>query len=240
MIRTLVVDDDFRVASIHAAYVEKVPGFVLVGQARSAEALVSSIGSLRPELILLDLFLPDHHGLEVLKRLRQPSSSANSIDVIVITAANDPASVRSAMQCGAIAYLLKPFSFSAFQEKLIAYREMRRQLVTLAHADQSSVDRLYASLSGDLGASVNRAHSTHTLDAIEAVLAEDESELSASDVAARLGVSRATAQRYLSQLEASGKVTMTLRYRATGRPEHRYRYRGEIVPGEDEHWPSPR
>jgi len=229
MIKTLVVDDDFRVASIHAAYVEKVPGFVLVGQARSAEALVSSIGSLHPDLILLDLYLPDHHGLEVLKRLRQPSSSAINIDVIVITAANDPESVRTAMQCGAIAYLLKPFGFPAFQEKLIAYREMRRQLVMLRQADQVSVDRLYASLSGDPGVLANRPHSTHTLDSIEAVLAEDAGELSASEVAARLGVSRATAQRYLSQLEASGIVTMTLRYRATGRPEHRYKHRGHVV-----------
>ncbi len=71
MIRTLVVDDDFRVASIHAAYVEKVPGFSVVGQVHSAESLVTSIGPLQPDLILLDLYLPDHHGLEVLKRLRQ-------------------------------------------------------------------------------------------------------------------------------------------------------------------------
>jgi len=228
-----VVDDDFRVASIHAAYVEKVPGFTLVGQARSAEALVSSIGSLRPDLILLDLYLPDHHGLEVLKRLRQPSNIAINIDVIVITAANDPESVRTAMQCGAIAYLLKPFGFPAFQEKLIAYQEMRRQLVALRTADQSSVDRLYASLSGDHGVLASRPPSTHTLDAIEAVLAEEDGELSASDVARRLGVSRATAQRYLSRLEAAGIVTMTLRYRATGRPEHRYRHRGTVNLQED-------
>ncbi len=233
MIRTLVVDDDFRVASIHAAYVEKVPGFTLVGQARSAEALVGSIVSLKPDLILLDLYLPDHHGLDVLKRLRQPSSTAINIDVIVITAANDPASVRTAMQCGAIAYLLKPFGFPAFQEKLVAYREMRRQLTGLHTADQSSVDRLYASLSGDLGNLANRPPSTYTLDAIESVLVESETDLSASDVAGRLGVSRATAQRYLSRLEATGVVTMTLHYRATGRPEHRYRHRGKATPEEE-------
>ncbi len=224
MIRTLVVDDDFRVASIHAAYVEKVPGFVVVGQAHSAESLVSRIGPLQPDLVLLDLYLPDHHGLEVLKRLRQPAFAGNDLDVIVITAASDPTSVRSAMQCGAIHYLLKPFGFPALHDKLVAYREMRRQLQVLRQADQSSVDRLYAALSGMPGAAAGKSHSTHTLDAIAELLAHEPGDLSASDVATSLGVSRATAQRYLAQLEASGRVTLTLRYGSTGRPEHRYRY----------------
>lgn len=223
MIRTLVVDDDFRVASIHAAYVEKVPGFVVVGQARSAEALVKSLGSLQPDLILFDLYLPDHHGLEVLKRLRQPGSRASDVDVIVITAASDAASVRSAMQGGAIHYLLKPFGFPALEEKLVAYREMRRQLDGLDEADQSSVDRLYATISGAPRPATGAPRSVHTLGAVEALLAQSDDALSASEVAANLGVSRATAQRYLTQLEAAGRVTMTLAYGSAGRPEHRYR-----------------
>ncbi|MDA8290477.1 MAG: response regulator [Actinomycetota bacterium] len=225
MIRTLVVDDDFRVASIHASYVEKVPGFVVVGQAHSAESLVSRIAPLAPELVLLDLYLPDHHGLEVLKRLRQPSFSAHELDVIVITAASDAASVRTAMQCGAIHYLLKPFGFPQLQEKLVAYREMRRQLDALRTADQSSVDRLYAALGRAAGPVPARSHATHTLDAIADLLANEPGDLSASDVASALGVSRATAQRYLTQLEADGRVALALRYGSTGRPGHRYRYR---------------
>lgn len=153
--------------------------------------------------------------------------------VMLFKLALKPASVRTAMQCGAISYLLKPFGFPVFQEKLVAYREMRRQLGTLRQADQSSVDRLYASLAGDSGASTNRSHATPTLDAIEAILVEEAGELSASDVAARLGVSRATAQRYLSQLQDSGIVVMTLRYRSAGRPEHRYRHRSHIDSGDD-------
>lgn len=225
MIRTLVVDDDFRVASIHAAYVEKVPGFAVVGQAHSAESLVSRIGPLAPDLVLLDLYLPDHHGLDVLKRLRQPAFAASDLDVIVVTAASDAASVRTAMQCGAVHYLLKPFGFPQLQEKLVAYREMRRQLGSLRNADQSSVDRLYAALAGRHTPSSARPHSSPTLDAIEELLANEPGDLSASDVASGIGVSRATAQRYLTQLEASGRVALTLRYGSTGRPEHRYHYR---------------
>ena len=114
--------------------------------------------------------------------------------MIVITAASDPASVRSAMQCGAIHYLLKPFGFTALQDKLVAYRAMRWQLDALQRADQSSVDRLYSMMSGAPLA----CPSSHTLEAIEELLAADAGELSASEVAARLGISRATAQRYLA------------------------------------------
>ena len=229
MIRTLVVDDDFRVASIHAAYVAKVPGFSVVGQAHSAESLVTSLGPLQPDLILLDLYLPDHHGLEVLKRLRQPASRANNVDVIVITAASDPTSVRSAMQCGAVHYLLKPFGFPALQDKLIAYQAMRRQLNALQRADQPSVDRLYSVMSG----APNTPVSSPTLGLIEELLAKDTGWLSASGVASNLGISRATAQRYLSRLEAAGRIAVTLRYGSAGRPEHRYRYeRGHDAGGD--------
>jgi response regulator of citrate/malate metabolism len=229
MIRVLVVDDDFRVASVHAAYVEKVPGFIVVGQAHSAQAFVVNLETLAPDLVLLDLYLPDQHGLEVLKRLRQARSGASSVDVIVITAASDADSVRTAMQFGAFHYLLKPFGFVALQERLLAYQAMHRQLGSLRQADQLSVDRIYSAMSGTARAEPK----SRTLEAVEQLLAELGLWLTAVEVAAKLGTSRATAQRYLSRLEASGKVVMALRYGTTGRPEHRYRHhRAADVPSD--------
>lgn len=232
MIRTLVVDDDFRVASIHAGYVERVSGFTVVGQLHTAAAVVSNIGRLGADLVLLDLYLPDHHGLEVLKWLRQPSSGAEGVDAIVITAAGDAESIRAAVQLGAVHYLLKPFGFETLEEKLVAYRERRHQLESLTSADQPSVDRLYAAMAGAGGAGGGGGAkavpgSSRTLDAVLGLLEEDGGELSASEVAATLGVSRATAQRYLSQLEGARRITMTLRYGSAGRPEHRYRAGGD-------------
>ncbi len=87
------------------------------------------------------------------------------------------------MQCGAIHYLLKPFGFPALQDKLVAYQAMRWQLNALQRADQSSVDRLYSTMSGAPVASA----SSPTLEAIEELLANDAGELSASEVAAGLG-----------------------------------------------------
>jgi two-component system CitB family response regulator len=221
-IRTVVVDDDFRVASLHATYVEQVPGFTVVGQAHSAAAVFDAVLRLQPHLLLLDLYLPDQHGLEVLRRLRAPG--APDIDVIVITAANDIASVRAAMQGGVIHYLLKPFDFRVLRQKLLAYHAMRNQLAIAHRADQHGVDRLFAVHGHPAGSGRESNHAQHTLDAVESLLANHEEGLSANEVAAILGISRATAQRYLTKLESLSRATISQRYRATGRPEHRYRW----------------
>jgi len=220
VIRTLVVDDDFRVAELHAAYVEKVPGFTVVGQAHSAAAVFDAVGQLKPELVLLDLYLPDLHGLEVLRRLR--AAGVVSLDVVVVTAANDISSVRAAMQGGALHYLLKPFDFAALRDKLMAYHAMRNEVASVRQADQRGVDRVFAALARPDGLGRPLGSSNHTLEAVEAVLAEGRGGLSATEVAERIGISRATAQRYLARLEALSRATVKPCYGKAGRPEHRY------------------
>ncbi|MGH9064186.1 MAG: response regulator transcription factor [Acidimicrobiales bacterium] len=228
MIRTVVVDDDFRVAAIHAAYVEKVEGFTVVGQAHSAQATFDAVERLRPDLVLLDLYLPDQHGLDVLRRLREPTRPP--LDVIVVTAARDTASVQAAMQGGALHYLLKPFGFPTLREKLVSYLSMRAQLATVRQTDQVHVDRIYGAMRGPPQAVGQKGRSLHTLETVEEVLARAGADLSASEVAERTGMSRATAQRYLSQLLALQRATMALRYGTSGRPEHRYRWSGAAPP----------
>ena len=80
MIRTLIVDDDFRVADVHRGYVERLDGFRVVGEAHTAGEALKSIQRLRPDLVLLDLYLPDlpghddHVGPAHLKRLNPPQN----------------------------------------------------------------------------------------------------------------------------------------------------------------------
>ena len=69
-IRTLIVDDDFQVASIHADYVDRVDNFTVAGVAHTAAAAAAAVQQLHPDLILLDLYLPDEGGLSLLARLR--------------------------------------------------------------------------------------------------------------------------------------------------------------------------
>ena len=233
MIRTLVVDDDFRVAAIHAAYVDKVDGFEVIAQAHSAAEAVDAVDRLRPDLMLLDLYLPDEHGLKLVTRLRDGHPP---VDVIVITAAKDADSVRVAMQGGALHYLLKPFSFPVLRDKLLSYAQMRTRLSALPSAsqhgasqhgaDQRTVDRVFGALRAPDQLAGVKGRSVHTMEAVEQLLSEAGEDLSAAEVAERTGMSRATAQRYLSHLHEVGRVDIRLRYGSGGRPEHGYRWSG--------------
>lgn len=106
----LVVDDDFMVAEIHRRFVDRVDGFRAVGVARTGAEAMASADALRPDLILLDVYLPDMTGLEVLKRLR---ADGNLVGVIMITAARELDTVRGALDGGAADYLIKPFELTS-------------------------------------------------------------------------------------------------------------------------------
>jgi response regulator of citrate/malate metabolism len=222
MIRTLIVEDDFRVATLHAEFVEKVGGFSVVGLAHTATAALDAAAKRQPELILLDLYLPDSNGLDLLSRLR---AQPHPPDVIVLTAAREMASVRAAMRGGALHYLIKPFDYDALRERMCAYAELHSARSAEGEIDQSEVDRIFGMLrrGGRRAVELPKGHSAATAALVLDALAQASDELSAGDVAEHIGVSRATAQRYLALLADVGRVHLSLRYGGTGRPEHRYR-----------------
>jgi response regulator of citrate/malate metabolism len=221
-IRTLVVDDDYRVAAVHAAYVTKADGFEVVGQAHTAAQALQAVADLDPDLVLMDVFLPDGDGLNAVRSLMGREKHP---DVIVITAARDMATVRTAMQLGAVHYLVKPFGFAALDERLQAYRRLHLRIAGLPdEADQSDVDELFGILHGPTAAGrrPGKGHSAPTLELVRDAVRVAVDAVSAAEVAEGIGISRATAQRYLNYLERHGLVRLQLRYGTTGRPEHRY------------------
>jgi response regulator of citrate/malate metabolism len=220
-IGVLVVDDDFRVAELHAQFVARVPGFTVVGTAHTGNAAVEVTRSKHPDLVLLDLYLPDEHGLSVLRRLRE--GEGPHPDVIVITAARDVSSLRSAMQWGVVQYLVKPFAFRVFAERLANYRTLWLQTRRTGEVGQGDVDRLFGLLRSPAGGSqLPKGLSEPTMTLVRAQFELPDAEYSASEIASRIGVSRATAQRYLSVLVDAGALELSLRYGSAGRPEHRY------------------
>ncbi len=222
MIRTLVVDDDFHVAKAHARSVERVPGFTVVGEARSAAEAHRLITEDRPDLLLLDMYLPDRTGLDLVRQLAAAPGGADVPDFILITAAKDIESVRSAIQLGAIYYLVKPFAFAALREQLEAYLQWRQRLSQAREADQETVDTLYSMLRSPATNARQRRKLPATMARVLDVVAASPDALSAADVAKYLGFSRPTAQRYLATLVQRGLVDLDLAYGATGRPEHRF------------------
>lgn len=221
MIRTLVVDDDYRVADLHCAYVERMAGFEVAGRAHTGMAALESVDQLRPDLVLLDIYLPDISGLEVLQQLREDDHPP--VDVLPITAAREVESLRSAMRGGVVHYLIKPFLFPAFEEKLLSYAAARERMARIGHAEQGDVDRIFGALRTVRNESLPKGLSDATLELIVQALARSQSGLPAAAVADEAGVSRVTARRYLDHLSQLGRVELTMRYGGPGRPEHRYR-----------------
>lgn len=221
MIRTLVVDDDFRVAHIHAERVARVPGFECVGEAYTAGQAREEIERLRPDLLLLDVYLPDESGISLMKWLHTIDEPP---DCILITAARDLETVRSAMRGGAYYYLVKPFGFDQFARELEAYRVWREQTTTDGAADQASIDELFA-LQRTSRSDALRGKLPPTMGKVLAAVRDSTVPIGASAVADALGMSRPTAQRYLSELERRGLVELHLEYGSTGRPTNTYRPR---------------
>lgn len=223
MIRTLIVEDDFRVADIHAAYVSRVAGFEVIGKVHTSASAYEFILANKPDLVLLDLYLPDEHGLELFSRLQQlPRGS--KMDIFVITAARDSQSVRDALQLGAANYIVKPFTHLQLAERLLAYRAARNRLTDTREISQEEVDRVSVLMRGakiDLYRSDNSKNPT--TDSILKFIEGSAESVSASDISLALGLSRATAQRYLSQMVESRMLELELQYGTTGRPIHKFR-----------------
>ncbi|MBM0237105.1 response regulator [Micromonospora sp. ATA32] len=220
MIDVLVVDDDFMVARIHCGFVERIEGFRVVGTASTGEEAVAAVDELRPDLVLLDLYLPDMFGLDVVTRLR---AARHDCDVLVISAAREAEAVRRAVRYGAVNYLLKPFGFDELRTRLEQYAARRNSPRVSMVSDQADVDRVLSRTGSHIATSaLPRGLSAETAELVERALREINGTLSAAECANRVGISRVSARRYLEHFSGTGRAEVTLRYGAAGRPERRY------------------
>lgn len=222
MISVLVVEDEEITAEANRIYVERVPGFEVAGVARSGSEAMRFLRGRPVDLILLDLYLPDMHGLEVCRAVK---AAGLTCDVIVVTSARDLAMVRSAVSMGVAQYLLKPFTFATLNEKLTRYAAFR--LSEGQVNGQADVDRALAGLRGSAGSRLPKGMTQDTLDAVTARLREAAAGLSAQAIGTAIGVSRVTARRYLEHLVETGTADRVPQYGGVGRPELLYMIRTE-------------
>jgi response regulator of citrate/malate metabolism len=220
VISTVVVDDDFMVARIHAAFVGRVPGFEVIQVVHTGADALRAVHELHPNLVLLDIYLPDRSGVEVLERLR---AETPEVDVLVITAAREVDTVRRALRGGVVNYLIKPFEYEALRERLEHYAAAHHHLAGVTDAAQADVDRVFGTKT--LSKPLPKGLSAETAELVRNVLREASSDLSASECATLVGLSRISARRYLEYFSDTGRVKVRLRYGAAGRPERRYRWR---------------
>ncbi|QNG17668.1 response regulator [Rhodococcus triatomae] len=208
----LVVDDDFRVAELHAGTASAVIGFRVVATVGTLDAARAAVEEHAVDLALVDVYLPDGSGIDFVRELR--------CDAFVLGAATEGRAVRDAMAAGALVYLVKPFTNTELARRLGAYAHYRR-IVDAAELDQGRIDSAVAALRSAPPREASPQQSV-TRRKIVDLLARAPEPLSAAEVAAAIGISRATAQRYLAALVAKGRLRMQLRYGSTGRPEQEY------------------
>lgn len=221
-IRVLVVDDEPIALAAHADYVRRLDGFEVVAEAHgmgAALAVLNDPAVPSIQLILLDMNLTDGHGLDLLRRIHGLGLVP---DVVAITAVRDVNVVRSAIALGITAYLIKPFTFPAFREKLENYRNYHAVLADRSQTSQDAIDRALSQLRPTGKLTLPKGMLPETLSAVADWLKTRENPASATEAAAQLAMSRVTARRYLDHLVETGSASKAPRHGSPGRPELEY------------------
>lgn len=221
MIKILIVEDDPAIAEIHRRFVQRLAGFEVLGVALTLFDAREQIAILKPDLVLLDVWLPDGEGFSLLRELRQ---SGAHLDVILLTAAREAAALQEAMRLGVVDFILKPVVFERLRDTLGNYAESRAALAALADIDQQAVDALFGTPLQQVAAGgLPKGIDALTLQRVLAAL--NLQGASAEEIGNRVGVSRTTARRYLEFLVGQQLASPELEYGTVGRPERRYRQR---------------
>ncbi|MEC1261527.1 response regulator [Bacillus swezeyi] len=227
-LQVFIVEDDIKNADIHQKLISKIEGFSVIGIAEHFQDAKDLLPAVKPDLVLLDIFLPDGSGMELLWLIRQ---KLRHTDVMMITAAKEVEYVEQAIRAGAVDYLIKPIMFSRLKETLLNYRSYRLKVNTLSSIDQTDVDTLMAKRRNLMkekqmaDADYPKGIDGLTLKKVAAVLhnGENTEGITAENLGRTIGVSRTTARRYLEFLAAEKYVKTELYYGTVGRPERRYK-----------------
>jgi response regulator of citrate/malate metabolism len=220
-LRVLVVDDDFMIAKMHGKYIDSQNGYKLIGIAYNYEQAISSVAELNPDLILLDVYLPNHSGIELLRTIRSQNSPC---DIILITAAKEREIVEEGFRLGIFDYLIKPFGLENLTNSLIKYAQFRSHLNSNTELNQHTLDDLKKLRSSKSPAGqIQKGIDLRTLDRIKHYLTLQPEFQSSDEIALTAGVSRSTVRNYLIYLTEENIVEELLQYGTVGRPQRLYR-----------------
>jgi response regulator of citrate/malate metabolism len=219
MIRVLIVEDDFRVAEINRKMTERVTEFSVVGTVGTGTEALQYITEKPVDLILLDVFLPDTPGIEVLKEIRKRELP---IDFILVTAAHDSRTIQEALRYGIVDYLIKPIDMERYQKALRAYRKQRLTLQKETELNQTEIDSVR--ITGvSTPNSLPKGISAPTLQKVmKAVQTCTPVPFTLERLASHASISKITAHRYLEYLYRTGILGKESQYNKVGRPAALY------------------
>jgi two-component system, CitB family, response regulator MalR len=221
VIRVLIVEDDPMVADINKRYVESVDGFKCVGIASNVTESLAFLDENTVDLVLLDLFMPEKNGMELLGNIR---SKKKSLDVMVISAASDIQNIKAALRLGAVDYLIKPFEFQRFQSALRRYQKEHEWMRKQRELSQEELDQLLRnSMDIQAAAELPKGLTKVTLQKVaEQISGMGNKKFSTGELADRVGISRVSIRKYLKFLTDIGYLSMDISYQTYGRPVYEY------------------
>lgn len=229
-IQVMIIEDDEIAIKIYEKFTHKIEGFQVIATTSTGKQALELINVFAPDLILLDVFLPDMKGTDLLWEIRK---QLRGVDVILITAANDVDTVSEAIRGGAFSYLMKPIMIDKFLNTLEKYKETRLTLLNLTTVEQDDVNSFFRINSRESreeqvvetekGVSLPKGIDKHTLKKVRQSMKETKRSVNAEEVAKILGASHSTVRRYLEYLVANDEIEVEILYGTIGRPERRYR-----------------
>ncbi|MGR3763237.1 response regulator [Rossellomorea sp. NS-SX7] len=229
MIKVVIAEDDFRVAQIHEEFLAKNHRMELVGKAMNAKETLEILHGKSVDLLLLDVYMPDQLGTELLHRIR---ADFPFVDIMMITAAKDKSFLEKALRYGVEQYLIKPVTLEKFQEAMNAYIQKKVTLDSAGEVNQQILDQFFggekskeAEKRNDLPPGIDYL----TLHKVTDILQKEKEGITSERVGEKMGASRTTARRYLEYLVGTKDASVEHVYGIVGRPERRYRLSNEKI-----------
>ncbi|MGO2507529.1 response regulator [Vibrio hibernica] len=223
LIDVLIVEDDARIAQMHSQILRQTNRFNPIGIAETLQMARTMVKVHKPNLIILDNYLPDGTGIDLFREIIADKIS-HKIDVVLITASDEIDTVKAAMKLGCFDYLLKPVSYERLQETLNRYLTLNNAMKAYENLEQRQIDELFnIQLRDKHQQLLPKGIEGITLEKIKRVFSQNIGiKFTVDRLVQETGISKTTARRYLEYCSANGLLTAENEYGKVGRPERVY------------------
>ena len=221
MYNAIIVEDDSRIALLNKYYLSLASKELQVTALLSNGKVALDFLLHNPvDLVILDVYMPNFTGLELLKTIRTQNIP---VDVIMVTAAKDTEEVSQAFQMGIVDYLVKPFDFARFKQAIQKFLRKKEMLDSKEPLSQETIDSLEQPSLTKAEPTLRKGLQFKTLEKImDFITNMREPSFTVKVLADEVGLSPVTTQRYLSYLVDEGLLCTTIDYNTGGRPKMVY------------------
>ncbi len=222
MYEVLIVEDDPMVAMLNKQYVSQNPHFHVAQVVNDGTAGFEYLTKNTVHLVILDVYMSRTDGLQLLRKIREHNLN---VSVIMVTAANDTATVEEAFRLGITDYLVKPFYNARFQQALETFRSRQDAFHDLSSFNQGNIDSIINANSAKASVHLPKGIADTTLETICNFLKNDmANEYTSEEIADKVNLSRVTVKRYMNYLLENGKIIGRMNYETGGRPSMLYKW----------------